>query len=189
MRYIGISGKSMSGKTTVAKHLQSVLEDTIIWGFGHEVKYAFMDEYGMWSALNLRDITDLDLQEVKNRVLPNGKTVRDELVRIGLQEREGSPDVWVDRWKQRMKNEDFLDGFEVVVAPDVRFPNEVQAIKDLGGITIRLTRNPDDIDVPTETSLDEFKEFDFHIVNQQLTIEETNMIASQIVSSLFRVRL
>ena len=51
------------------------------------------------------------------------------------------------------------------IITDVRFPNEAQAIKDRGGIVIRVNRNSDIIDNHlSETALDNFKGFD-HVID------------------------
>lgn len=47
------------------------------------------------------------------------------------------PDVWVDAWAARVGRPP-LDGS--VVAPDVRFPNEALAVRDLGGVVVRVVR-------------------------------------------------
>ncbi len=80
------------------------------------------------------------------------------------------------------------------IITDVRFPNEAQSIKDRGGIIIRLTRNQVTIvgqintykdgtteliksseqiqrEHPSETSLDNYQDFNY-IINNQGTIEE-----------------
>jgi hypothetical protein len=60
----------------------------------------------------------------------------------------------------------FSDGFPKWIVTDVRFPNEAKAIKDRGGIIIRVDRpgikpiNPH----PSETALDNW-EFDYKIAN------------------------
>lgn len=52
------------------------------------------------------------------------------------------------------------------IITDVRFPNEAAAIKERNGIIIRIERPGDNIDQhPSETSLDDYKNFDFKIIN------------------------
>ena len=59
------------------------------------------------------------------------------------------------------------------IITDTRFPNELQAVKDRGGLTIRLTRNSDvRSDHISETALDN-AEFDYVIDNKDQTLEET----------------
>jgi hypothetical protein len=82
------------------------------------------------------------------------------------------------------------------IVPDVRFPNEVKAIQDMGGIVVRLTRNPVKSDDETETALDDYSDFDMAVAklcehnrainfnyiidNAKLTVEETNEICLKI---------
>lgn len=64
----------------------------------------------------------------------------------------------------------------IAIIPDVRFPNEVEAIQSVGGKVIRLTRNKFNSDAEAETALDEnvfdWSRFDSVIYNQDITIEE-----------------
>lgn len=70
---------------------------------------------------------------------------------------------------------------------DVRFSNEVDAIRNEGGKVIRLTRvvNPEDKH-PSETALDkenyDWSNFDYVVDNQNLSIEETNKIIFDIMA-------
>ena len=53
-----------------------------------------------------------------------------------------------------------------VIIADVRFPNEVNSIKERGGIIIRLNRDKSRIDYHiSETALDDYKEWDLVIDN------------------------
>jgi hypothetical protein len=57
---------------------------------------------------------------------------------------------------------------EIVLVPDIRFPNEVAMIRKLGGVVIKV-RRPIKLAVkdvhPSETALDEFHEWDIIIHN------------------------
>lgn len=60
-----------------------------------------------------------------------------------------SPTLWVDLWKANV--EMAMGGFssnEVVTCDDVRFDNEAQAVRDMGGVVVRITssRNGERID-------------------------------------------
>ena len=98
------------------------------------------------------------------------------------------PDIWVESWKG------FISGLPeglIYIVPDVRFPNEVKAIQDMGGIVIRLTRNPEESNDETETALDSWeynkdKEqiglFDYDVNNAEMTIDETNQACLKIAT-------
>ena len=79
--------------------------------------------------------------------------------------------VWVDNCITRMLN----SGTELAIVPDIRFPNEVEAIQKAGGKVIRLTRSPHEDSHPSEISLDNYGGFDHVINNKDMTIDETNM--------------
>ena len=86
--------------------------------------------------------------------------------------RKFKDDAWVSNTLKRIISEDS----EVSIIADVRFPNGVEAIKNAGGINIRLTRNIFDDSHKCETSLDEnnfdWSKFDIVIDNSNLSIEE-----------------
>jgi len=166
---IGISGKSKSGKTTLAEHLAAHLGG-VVWGFGDEVKMRFYFDGPQYAGQLWR-------QDVKDTVLDTGQTIRQELVRIGIDRRKDDPDYWVKSWLRTLSNN--YRGM-TVIAPDVRFPNEVKVIERIGGIVIRLTRNPDDGQVETETALDDWQ-FRHVIHNDYLTINQVNYIGLYLV--------
>jgi len=69
---------------------------------------------------------------------------------------------------------------------DVRFPNEAKAIKDNGGILIRINRKSDKIsNHPSETSLDNYSDWDFIVDN----IYDLNYLEQQIISIVKNLNL
>lgn len=79
--------------------------------------------------------------------------------------------AWVDSTIKRILSEDS----KIAIVPDIRFPNEVEAIKKNNGIVIRLTRSIDQTNHPSESSLDrdkyDWSNFDFVIDNNNISIE------------------
>ena len=79
--------------------------------------------------------------------------------------------IWVDYTMKRIAREQS----SVSVIPDVRFPNEINAIKEAGGIVIRLTRDPFGSDHDCEKALDaksfDWNQFD-HIVDNKGDIDQ-----------------
>jgi hypothetical protein len=159
---VGLSGYARCGKDTAAKTL-------IDHGF---VRVSFADKLRAF----LLALNPIILQTVEGRGVRLAEIVEDSLgwedakddfpeVRALLQ-RCGTEagrqvlgeNVWVEATLRDLPNN--------VVVTDVRFPNEAQAIKDLGGRIIRITRphfgptNPH----PSETALDDWT-FDHHVVN------------------------
>jgi hypothetical protein len=67
---------------------------------------------------------------------------------------------------------DYKEGYKWIIT-DTRFHNELQSVKDRGGITLRLTRNSNvPATHPSETELDN-AEFDYVIDNENQSLEET----------------
>ena len=74
-------------------------------------------------------------------------------------------------WSEYSLNKILAEQSQIAIVPDVRFPNEVKAIKDAGGIVVRLTRNVFNSSAEPETALDENK-FDWS--NFDLVIDNSN---------------
>ena len=190
MKIIGLSGKMQSGKTTVAEYLEDELTcDFQYCSYFEQVNFADAIRWVVWDLFvrpvdgvsgNPRDFKN---QSKKETIHPCGASYRSILQRVGYQMRGIWPDIWIEWWKLHIQDFDQDDQFFIV--SDVRFPNEVKAIQDMGGIVIRLTRNPVNSDDETETALDGFvdgdnrvgeKYFDYVISNHALTINQTNEI-------------
>jgi hypothetical protein len=79
-------------------------------------------------------------------------------------------------WVEATMNSIVRENSEIAIIPDVRFPNEVNAIKAAGGKVIRLTRNVHDSKIECETALDEgnfdWSLFDNVIDNSNSSIED-----------------
>ena len=99
-------------------------------------------------------------------------TVRDFLQHFGTDIcRKIHPNIWVDRCLQDIQLEQPL----LAVIDDCRFPNEVEAIQEIGGKVIGLTRSTEGVD--HHSSEQEIKKswdtIDHVIDNQDMTIHET----------------
>jgi len=86
--------------------------------------------------------------------------------------REIKDTVWLDRTMKTIEEEQSV----IAVIPDVRFPNEVHAIKDAGGFVIRLTRDTKHSTHSCESALNkdvfDWDIFDYIIDNQGYNISE-----------------
>lgn len=103
------------------------------------------------------ELFDLTPQQVygtdndKNTPTPYDMTAREFLQYFGTDVMRKIKDtIWVDRTIKTIQEEES----EVAIIPDVRFPNEVEAIHKAGGVCLRLTRDPYASDHPCETALD-----------------------------------
>lgn len=177
---IGISGKKQTGKDTVCK----IIKALDIWNrYGDMLtfvkmfssplgsmwyKHAFADKLKQVLAviLNVRveafedNIFKMSYSEIAK---PEGGyyTNRELLQRFGTEVgRSISPTLWVDALFTSYSEHDHW------IIPDVRFPSEAQAIKDRGGIIIRVDRETPFHDThPSEVALDNYEGFDYRIDN------------------------
>lgn len=185
---IGLSGYARSGKDTAA---QALVEDGWIRiAFADKVReflYRLDPIVDTYSQYRLQDVID---QYGWSGYKESGYSdeIRGLLQRLGTECGRGviSDTIWVDaalggsctcNGEQAnvchdIRNEPHIVGCprwgmpKNIVVTDVRFPNEVKAIKDRGGMVIRISREgvgPAN-NHPSETALDDYK-FDAIITN------------------------
>lgn len=87
------------------------------------------------------------------------------------------PDIWIESCIGRMQE----SGTELAIVPDIRFPNEADAIKKAGGRVIRLTRSPHEDEHESETAMNDYEGFDHIIDNKSLTVDETNRTLMEVL--------
>jgi hypothetical protein len=194
---IGISGRMNSGKDTVAGMIQDITGSYDVKRFAGKLKI-------IASILTGIPVEKFEQQDFKKQSLPaewsgykytanpSGSavlpkysgdvntvpmTVRELLQKLGTDAIRDHlhENAWVNALFA-----DFFEG-EQWIAPDTRFPNELSAIKQRGGIVIRVDR----MDCPesghaSETALDNFQ-FDYVIKNywgmEQLRENVLHMLA------------
>lgn len=170
---IGLSGKKGSGKTTIGRFLQSRLEDSEMVCFADPLKDLVCDLFGVPQfVLN-------GTEAEKNAPTNVGVSARKMMQDVGGYMRGVWPDCWVNAWRNRVRELQARRGIVPVIVADVRYRNEIAAIRDAGGMVIRLTRNPYGLDChESETDLDGLIiEFDAVIDNANLTEDEANGVA------------
>lgn len=170
---IGISGKAESGKDTVAKMLEILYANPNISyeDFANKRYRNFADIQVVHFADILKETVQVlfvigewetNTQEGKRTTVDwIGKTVRELLQEVGQGLRDAiDPDIWV---KALFANTE--DWANIIIA-DVRYPNELEAIKERGGILIRIDRKGAGAgNHSSETALDNYNDWDFHIGN------------------------
>lgn len=132
MKLIGICGKARSGKDTIAKYLWNQHAFTRI-AFADPVKLAAQKIFGLTDAQTWND----DLKEVE---IPYwGMSPRRMFQLVGT---EGGRDIFgYDLWIKRfILSYSMFKHTDDVVVPDVRFDNEAETIRELGGIIIEVRR-------------------------------------------------
>ncbi len=135
MRIIGIGGRAGSGKDTLAARLVKQ------HGF---VRLAFADPLKEGAAVMFRlsgDQIHGSLKEVTDERY--GKSPRQIMQALGTEFGRNliHPDLWVRAARARIDEfRDFVAPPAGVVMPDVRFPNEAEAIREWGGELWRVER-------------------------------------------------
>jgi hypothetical protein len=171
---IGISGKIGSGKDTAAEIIQHLTNPMELDMFPYEVKKFAGKLKTIASILTGIPVEKFEDQEFKKQYLgedwnyqidqfnPIQKmTVRELLQKLGTDGlRDGlHTNVWVNAlFADYNENSNWL-------VTDARFPNEAKAIKDLGGVVLRIERSTCQLGThPSETALDDYT-FDYVIHN------------------------
>ena len=194
---IGINGKIGSGKDTVGKIIQHLTSN---WSDEEFVDTHMLDIRSSWEikkfAGKLKQIASLlsgipvkrfEDQEFKQKQMSEGwgMTYREFLQKLGTEAMRNGlhTNVWVNAlfanynaigYKYKDCDYKVIQGkweYPNWIITDLRFPNEIEAIVERKGITIRVNRPGISLlDHPSETSLDN-AEFDYTIVNDS-TIED-----------------
>ena len=139
---IGISGKAGAGKDTVLEMIKEQVGDVHNRKFSGSLKELASELLGVEASM-------FESQEFKESFI-NGSymTFRDFLIELGMLMRKVDHNYWVKKSMEIIN-----DGINVFT--DMRFPNEMNAIKDMGGVTVRINRNGNDgIDHESDTALD-----------------------------------
>lgn len=116
--------------------------------------------------------------------LPSGKDSKEKLTIREFLEYFGTTiirRIKSDAWAKYTTNKIVSDNSEIAIIPDVRFPNEVQVIKDAGGSVIRLTRDIFHSDFEAECALDK-ENYDWS--NFDLVIDNSNLDLDQLCQTL-----
>jgi hypothetical protein len=184
----GVSAKKQGGKSTFLGMLGPKMGDVQVIRMADELKRTVINCFTPWEWK--LTIEDLESDETKNRMLPCGRTIRQVLQVVGTDWfRSLWEDCWINAWKRRVSETDA----DVVLVPDVRFPNELRAVQEMGGFVIRLMRAPfgDQDQHESETALDQVEydslyvmddsvgcsmlNFDYVYDNRDKTLEDTRV--------------
>lgn len=151
---IGLSGKKQSGKSSSALYLKNALQFT-------EVSWAspLKDIIGK-EVFGLTKEQMYGTEAAKEAIVPKwGKSARQLLQEVGTDcfRKIIHPDFWVIVGMDKIAEQTSM-GNDVVVS-DCRFPNEMEAIKKLDGITVRVERigQISTDQHPSEVALDYYK--------------------------------
>jgi len=165
MKILMISGKSGSGKDTFANIMREKLSNKkcITLHYADLVKY-YLKQYYNWNGV----------KDEKGRTL---------LQQLGTNKvRAKFPDYWAETIAKFLAA--IPNDFDCAFIPDARFPNEIEVVKQYNpdALSIRIERydekgnnyiNPaftqEQLNHPSETSLDDYEDFDYIVSNSDLT--------------------
>lgn len=178
------------------------LADVLVRDYGYR-KYAWADTLRLAAeAINPivgldvapDDLTAWKLIRYNDAVAEHGYTrakelfpaLRDFLQKLGTDFGRNMvhDNIWVNATLERIDREVGLDEDAKIVFTDTRFPNEAEAVKQLGGFNIRITRDgigPAN-DHISEVALDDYS-FDARVTNNG-TLDELANEAGMLISVL-----
>ncbi len=192
---LGFAGKAATGKTTAAKHMEPLLDkkckiipmamvlrdevEAFLRAIGAEesvplvygcqddkVRVFYVDEQKAlvqcprWSHFIAEH---MEIQDSKGQT---AVTVRRILQWWGTEYRRSEdPDYWTKAWGRKVSELDVNDMY--ILVDDVRFMNELNVIKDHGGLIVKIERPGFDgaNNHASETSLDDYSAWDGKISN------------------------
>lgn len=164
MIIIGISGKKGSGKDTCA----SLLANELLAKYRLKVTLkSFADKLKKCCAILSNQFEWVFYsQDDKNKKAGFlSMTNRELMQKFGDLTRQLDPDIWI-----KLALDINNVNTDVLIITDVRFKNEAKAIKDKGGLLIRMESNRSKEDNhESETDLNDYNDFDFNIINNKDT--------------------
>lgn len=155
-----IAGKARSGKGTIAKHLEQI--------YLKQNKKVVISPYTKYLKQYIEEIT--------KRKIDDENKPRDLLQQISSKLIKGilnKQDFFIDRQIEDIEIYSYF--MEVIIIPDVRFPREIEEIKNrfpnVISIGVNRVNYTSDLTLEqkqdiTETSLDHYHEYDFEIENK-----------------------
>ena len=167
---IGISGKKLSGKDALCTALRNQ------WGDKSQ-RIAFADA--------LKQEVSIACNVSRSFIEQHKAQFRPMLQWWGTDFKRHfhGDDYWVQQTLAQLV-EEYSNGLELAVIPDVRFKSEAATIKELGGMLVRIARSTQLIDNHiSETDLDDYKHFDYIVINNG-TINDLDHEAVAILQKL-----
>jgi hypothetical protein len=177
-KIIAFSGRKQSGKTICSEFLKGLLLSN---GYSDVEIYNFADPLKEDICMNMFGLSyvqcygeDHNKNELVDAYWEDKQlTARDLMQLIGTDLfRKLNNNVWVNALINKIKK----SKLQVVIVSDCRFPNEIEAIKNNGGIVFRLNRNPHKSEHISESILDacryDWNNFNAIINNEHMTVRE-----------------
>lgn len=179
-KIIAFAGRKQSGKTTCAEFVANIFEGNML---GKSKIYNFADPLKVDVCMNILGMTheqcygtDVQKNELVDCYWDNRQmTAREVMQFVGTDIfRAMQNNVWASATIKKILRNDV----DLALIADCRFPNEVEAVRNAGGIVIKLNRNLFNSTHLSETALDydkyDYSNFDIVLHNQSMTINEQN---------------
>lgn len=186
MKFIAISGKRRSGKSTLAEELHKKYS-YIPLHVATPLKQMCKEQFGL-----SEDQVNGAHKETPTVYRAGGKflTPRDIMIHIGATYRQVDSNFWVN--KLILLASSFPEG-SIIVVPDVRFKNEIEALKKHGAYLVRLERDEaltgTYINDPSETELDSYQGWDLHVPAEfNKDMHHLNQIATRVHAGVYASR-
>ena len=210
---VGFAGKAATGKTTAAKHMAPLLDKEcmivpmamvlrdeveaflraigadesvpLVYGCQDDkVRVFHVDEQKALTQCTKWPHFIADPQDIQDRPGQTAVTVRRILQWWGTEyRRTEDPDYWTKAWGRKIEQLD-LEQMHVLI-DDVRFMNELNVVREHGGLIVKIERPGFDgaNNHASETSLDEYHDWDEVLINDG-TLEEFEGKVSRLANQL-----
>lgn len=166
-----IAGKARSGKNTVSKILESE--------FIKEKKEVIISPYTKYLKEYIHNITDWNIEDEDNKPRDLLQKLSSELIK----EKLGLENIFINRQIEDIKIYSYFK--DVIIINDVRFPKEIDTIKNIftNVVSIQVKRSnyisgltKEQLQDVTETSLDNYNNFDYIIENDNIELLKEDTI-------------
>lgn len=204
---IGLAGRKQSGKSTACEFIRNKIKQlnpnisSTIYSFADPLKtdicmnilgltydqcYGTDNDKNTLTSLKWKDMPEYNITWTWNDDYNDSgyMTARQVMEFVGTSIfRRMKNNVWSESTIKKIQS----DKTDIALVADCRFPNEVEAIQDAGGIVIRLTRDLYESQSESESALDQpffdWSKFDYVLDNSNLMIEEKNSLIEQFLFS------
>jgi hypothetical protein len=161
---VGLVGLKGSGKTTASRYLRDS-KNFVIVPFASPIKsmlWVFLHNQNVSNSI-IDKMLNGDLKETPSEYF-SGRTPRFAMQTLGTEWGRDliSPNLWTDTWAR------YIISLNNVVVDDVRFQSEIDRIRSLGGICIRINR-PDAESDPhsSEAGIKDLHDLKYTVENDQ----------------------
>jgi hypothetical protein len=180
---IAMAGRKQSGKTSACEYIAKIFAkeaqlNSAVYNFADPLKQMCISIFGL-TYEQCYGSDDQKNESVNCKWPDSGKVMsaREVMQYVGTNVfRKMQHNVWADATIRKIQDEKL----PLALIADCRFPNEVHAIKNAGGLVIKLNRNLYNSSHESEIALDEDQydssNFDLVIDNRKLEITETHQL-------------